>query len=150
VPHQVRQAHQVGRALDHGEGRGRHALVAHDMLGHGLVQGERHHQRIGEGIGDVVGIEQRRHLGLAADALEALGDIEDEVPALAGDEPRRQLAHGADTLGGEAEPADRGVEGIDGLDAVELRRRLGAVARGQVMVAQIVGQADAHQRPPLG
>ena len=46
--------------------------------------------------GIVVGLEQRRHLRLAAEARDALRDVEHEVPALARDEPGGERAHVAD------------------------------------------------------
>ena len=53
-------------------------------LGHGLVQRQRADQRIGEGIRNPVHLQQGRHLGLAAAAVQAFGKVEDQVPPFAG------------------------------------------------------------------
>ena len=104
-------------------GRG-DARVAHDALGHALVQGERHDQRVGEGVRDAVGVEQRRHLGLAADAAQALGDVEDEIPAVAAGQPLRQPPDVADAIGRVAEAPDRRLDAVDRSRRGRTRRSL--------------------------
>ena len=53
-----------------------------------FVQSQREDQRIGERIGDVVDVEDRRHLRLAGrPAVKTLGDVEHQIPAVARGQP---------------------------------------------------------------
>jgi len=126
------------------EVRRRHAGVAHDALGQALVQREAHDHRIGQGAGDAVALEQRRHLGLAPDAASALGDVEDEVPAFALGETRDQGLEAADAHCLVAERADRGLDRVDGVGPIELGRFLEAQPLREIVGAEVIGQADAQ------
>src|SRR6266702_3569206 len=59
--------------------RGRYAAVGEDLLRPSLVKCERQCQRVGAGIGDVQVLAQRRHVRLAAGAVQALGHVEDNL-----------------------------------------------------------------------
>ena len=75
---------QVAGGAHHGEiGRG-HAGLPHHELGEGLVHGDGQYVGGRERAGDGIGFEQGGYLRFAADAGNALGNIEDEVPAAAG------------------------------------------------------------------
>lgn len=56
-------------------------------------------QRIGEDIGDTVGIEQGRYLGLPAVTAKTFGDIEDHTPSVTGGKPFGQGLDGPDPVG---------------------------------------------------
>ncbi len=139
---------QVRRAGHLGERRGGQARVAQDALGHALVQGQGQHQGIAEGVGDAVHVQQGGHLGLAPDARQPLGDVEDQVPAVARHQPRGQRPGMADAVRLVAQAPQGALELLDGGEAVELGRLLLAVAHGQVVVPQVVGQADPHRATP--
>ena len=108
------------------------------------MQGQAEHERVGEGVGDPVQVEQGRHLGLAADAVHPLGDVEHQVPAAAGDQGRGQLAAVADPLGLVAEFSQGSFDGVDGRLLVELGGLLLGIALGQVGGTQVIGQADGQ------
>ena len=97
----------VGLVLDEREIGRRNPRVADDVLRHALVQGERHDERIGEGVGDLVEIEDRRHLRLAPGAAKPLGDVEDEVPPVSPGEPLDEPPGVADPIGRVPEPPYR-------------------------------------------
>ena len=100
------------------------------------MQAEREHERIGEGVRDPVGVEQRRHLRLARDAVQALGDVEHEIPALARQQPRHQRGQLADPDRRVAELRKRARRWPSIVSApVELGRLFLAEALGQVVVA---------------
>ena len=86
------------RGFDDGEVGRRDPEVADHPLRHPLVEGEGEHQRIGKRIGNIIGVQERRDLRLAAETPEPLGDVEDEVPPLARDEPLRQRPDVADPV----------------------------------------------------
>src|SRR3546814_7124810 len=78
---------------------------------------------------------------------KSLADVEDEVPAFAGDETAGEAADVANALHTAAVGGQRVLQGVDGLRRVELRQgRFGEPAEGQIVVAQVIGQADAHRR----
>jgi len=92
---------RVGRAVGEDEGRRGHAVVRHDLLGAPLVEREAEGQRIGGVIRDAEELADGGDVALAVRAVEALGDVEDEVgtdqreprgEALVGLEPE-DLAH---------------------------------------------------------
>jgi hypothetical protein len=62
------------------------------------VQRQRADERVGERIRDLVGLEERRHLRLAAEARHAFGDVEHEIAPPTGDELGRERAHVTDAL----------------------------------------------------
>ena len=103
------------------------------------------HQRVGKRVGDLVEVEHGRHLGLAGQAVQPLGDIEDQVPAVAGGQPLDQLPPVADAIGLVAERFQGGLDALDGGGLVEFGRFLFAIAGGQVIGPQVVGQANTHQ-----
>ena len=98
--------------FDDGKIGRRDSEIADHPFGHPLVEGEGQDQGVGEGVRDVVGIEEGRHLGLAAEALQPLGDVEDEIPPVSGDETLGQCPDVADPLRLVAQfsqgPLDRG------------------------------------------
>ncbi len=131
--------------LDQGEiGRGQPG-GADNRLRQALVQGQRHDQGVGKGVGDLVQVEDGGHLGLAGQAVQPLGDVEDQVPAVAGGQALDQLPPVADGVGLVAEGFQGGLEGRDGGRLVEFRRFLFAIAGGQVIGPQVVGQTDMHK-----
>ena len=97
----------VGLVLDEREIGRRNSRVADDVLRHALVQGERHDERIGEGVRDVVEVENRRHLRLAPGAAKPLGDVEHEIPPVPCGEPLDEPPGASDPIGLVAEPPDR-------------------------------------------
>ena len=109
------------------------------------MQGQREHQRIGERVGDVVHVEDRRHLGLAGHAVQPLGDVEHQVPAVALGQPLDQPLGVADPVGPIAQFQQGRLDGLDRLRPIELGGFFLGVALGQVVVAQVVGQADVHR-----
>ena len=94
--------------------------------------------------GDAVGLEQRRHLRLAGDAADALAHVPDQRPAAAGGERRDQRPDAADALDLVAVAADGCLDRVDGFGDVELTRLLVGESLREVVVAQVVGEADAH------
>src|SRR5690606_38316837 len=104
-------------------------------------------QRIRERVRDRVCVEQRRHLRLAAEAGDALADVEHEVPALAGDEPGRERADVADPDDLVAERLERARHRVDGRARIELGDLdLGEAGRA-VVVLEIVREADPEPTP---
>ncbi len=132
--------------MGHHEGRRRHARVAHQPLGHGLVEGRSARERVGEQIRLIEQLAQRGHLGLARAAFHPFGDGEDDIEAFAGDQPRgeRLSTTHADHLA--AKRRQGASELIDGVDVVELGHLLLGEAERAIVVAQIVDEADTHQR----
>ena len=108
------------------------------------MQGQAHHQRIGKGVGDRVKIQQGGHLGLAPDAVQAFGDVENQIPAVAGGQPCDQLARIADAFGFMARLAQSVLKGVDGVLAVELGGLILAVPLGKVGGPQVVCHSDQH------
>ena len=85
-----RHARKILQALDDFEIRCADAVVAKIALGRTLVQRKRQHERIGQGVWDPVRLQQRRHLGFATVAVQPLGEIEHQVPAVALHQARGQ------------------------------------------------------------
>ena len=77
--------------------------------------------------------------------MQPLGDVEHQVPAVAGGQALDQLPAVADAVGLVAERFQGGLDGLDGGGLVEFGRFLFAVAGGQVIGPQVVGQADEHE-----
>ena len=130
------------------ERRRLHPGIAHQPLGHPLVEGGGGGERVGEHIRLVEQLAQRRDLRLARAALEPFGDREHEVEALARDEARGERLAAADTDRLAAKRFERRSERIDRADAVELGNLLLGVAKRAIFVAEIVDQGDAHHRGP--
>ncbi len=65
-------------------------------------------------------------------------------------EPDRQLVDIADAIGVMAEGLQGPYQGINRLDAVELRRLFFCVTCCQVLMTKIVGDADFHRQSPAG
>ncbi len=139
----------VGAALSHREARRLHAGVAHQPLGHRLVETGAHRQRVGEQIRLIEQLAQRRDLRLARAALDPFGDGEHQIVAFARDQKRGESLAAADALDLAAQRLKRASELIDGLDAVELGHLLLGEAERPVVVAQIVDESDAHQACPV-
>ena len=136
--------------LDHGEiGRGQPGGADHGLR-HALVQRQGQHQGVGKRVGDLVQVEDGGHLGLAGDAVQPLGDVEHQVPAVAGGQPLDQLPPVADAVGLVAQRFQGGLDGLDGGRLVEFRRFLFAIAGGQVIGPQVVGQTDMHKDKDKG
>src|SRR3546814_16128786 len=78
---------------------------------------------------------------------KSLADVEDEVPAFAGDETAGEAEDVANALHTAAVGGQRVLQGVDGLRRVELRQgRFGAPAEGQLVRAQVIGQARGEER----
>ncbi|SHG25544.1 hypothetical protein [Streptoalloteichus hindustanus] len=60
-------------------------------------------ERVAEGVVDAVDVQQGRYLGLAAEPALALGGVEDQVRARAGDQRRGEVADSAHQLAPVAE-----------------------------------------------
>src|SRR3546814_2453057 len=76
---------------------------------------------------------------------KSLADVEDEVPAFAGDETAGEAADVANALHTAAVGGQRVLQGVDGLRRVELRQgRFGEPAEGQIVVAQVIGRSEEH------
>ena len=84
------------------------------------MQRQRKHEPVGEGVGDLKRVEQRGHLRFAREAEHALGVVEDQVPAIAGGQPRGQRLDAADAIDGMSERPQRGRDGVDRLGRIEL------------------------------
>ena len=130
--------------LDEDEGRRGNAGLADDRFRQPLVQADGQHEGIGERVGDLVEVQNGRHLGLAGRSVQALGDVEHQVPAVAGRQAVDQLPPAADAVGLMADFSQGRVDGIDRGHPVELGGFLCRIARGQIVSTQVVGQADAH------
>ncbi len=89
------------------------------------------------------------HLRLAAEAGDTLRDVEDEIPALARHEPRRERTNVADPLDGMAQRFERAGDRIDRGLRVELGHGVLAEAERQIVFFQIVGEPDPHVPPPV-
>ena len=120
--------------------------VAHQPLGHGLVEADGGCERVGQQIRLIEQLAQRRHLRLARAALHPFGDGEHEVEALARGKPRGKHLPAADALDLAAKRAQRAIELVDGVDVVELGDLLLGEAERAIVVAQIVDESDTHQR----
>src|SRR5690606_16477548 len=135
----------IVRIPDHRERRSRNASIAHHPLRHSLVEGEGENERVREGVGNVPGIEQCRHLSLTPDPPQAFGDVEHELPPVAGDETCREMPHMPDPIDLHTAPGEHIGDGIDGGGRIELGGFFLAVAFGEILVAEVVCEADAHQ-----
>ena len=134
---QIDRVH-VGGPLDQGEiGRG-HAPLPHHGLRQPLVQGQRKDQRVGKRVGDVVDVEDRRHLGLAGQSVEPFGDVEHQVPAVALGQPLDQPPGVADPVGLVAQFLQGPFDALDGHGAIEFGGLFLGVSFGQVVVAEVV------------
>jgi hypothetical protein len=133
-----------GLVLHHGKIRGREAQIPHDPFGHALVEGEGQNHGIGEGVGDIVGLEQSWHLRLASKAPQAFGDVEHQIPAFAGNEARGKGPNVPDALRLEAEVREGSLDGLNGIETVELGRLLLPVPLRQVIFPEIVGDPYFH------
>jgi hypothetical protein len=138
----------VGASLGDSEGGRRHAGVAHEALRHGLVLRGRGRQWVGEEVGLVEQLAQRRHLRFARTAPHAFSDGKDDIVALARGEPRgkRLPAPHPDRL--DAERRKRAGKGIDRLNRIELGHLLLGEAERAVVVAQVVHESNAHRTYP--
>src|SRR5664280_3443276 len=129
-------------------------VVADHAFRHRLVEGERAGERIGEGVRLVEQLAQRGHLRLARAPPDALADVEHEVPALAADQAAGEFAPAPDPLAAVPETGERLLEAGDGVKAVELEHVLRREPRREIVVLQVVGQADrethASTRAPPG
>ena len=76
--------------------------------------------------------------------MEALAEVEDQVPAVAGGQAGCQLAGVANALDGKAQAGQRAGYGVDGLRLVELGGIDVAITRGEILAAEVIGQADSH------
>ena len=63
-------------------------VVADDALGRCLVQRDGADQRIGKGVRDAVCVEDGWNERFAAEAVQALTDVEDQVPGISSEQPR--------------------------------------------------------------
>jgi hypothetical protein len=126
------------------EGRGLNAGIAHETLGHRLVERSRHCEGVGEQVGLVEQLAERRHLSLTRPALHPFGDGEHEIEALAGDQPCGKCLPAADTHRLAAERLERVRQRVDGSDRVELGHLLLGEAKRAIIVAQIVDECDTH------
>ena len=113
-------------------------------LGHGLVQGQGADERIGEGVGNPVHLQQGRHLGLAAAAVQALGDVEHEVPPFAAGELPGQSQAVADALGGVSERLQGPLDGGNRRRRVELGHLFLGETLGEIIVSEVVDQSYNH------
>jgi len=98
---------------------GRDAAGAKDLLRPALVEGEGESEGIAAGERDVVELADRGDVGFAIRAVEALGDVEDDVGAGL-PQAEREIGVGfePDHIAGAAE---RPGDGVDGLGCVPLR-----------------------------
>ena len=128
------------------EGGRRHAGVAHQPLGHRLVESDSARERVGQQIRLVEQLAQRRHLRLARAALQPFGNGEHEVEALACGKPRGKHLAAADAHHLAVKRAQGAIELVDGVDVVELGNLLLGEAERAIVVAQIVDECDTHQR----
>ena len=72
----------VGHLSDQGKvGRGHASLPDHGFR-QVLVQRQRHHQRVGERVSDVVQVEDRRDLRFPGVSVQAFGNIEHQLPTV--------------------------------------------------------------------
>ncbi len=134
----------IRRRVGHDEIGGGHPGVPDHPFGHALVQRQAHDQGIRKGIGDSIEVEQRRHLRLAADAVHALGDVEDQVPAPARHEGLCEPAAVADAFGPVPQRPEGRRDGDDRIVAVEFRRLFFGKPLRQVFRAKVVRQSDRH------
>ncbi len=134
----------VGRFPDDDEGRRRNPAVPDHVLRHPLVEGQGEDQGVGEGVGNVVCLEEGRDLGFPPEPGHSLGDIENEVPAVAPGEAAHQALHMPDPVRFVAQFPEASLDGLDGVLPVELGRLLVAHPEGDVVGLEIVGQPDPH------
>ena len=114
---------RVGRAPGQDEGRRGHAVIREDLLGAPLVEREAEGQRVGGVVGDAEELADRGDVPLAVRAVEALGDVEDEV------RPDQREPRGEAVVGLEpvdlADGAERALHRIDGGGLVPLGVEIG-------------------------
>src|SRR5579862_9149695 len=89
--------------MDDGEWRSPNAAIPKDSFRHALVEGDAKRQRIRKYVRQVVGFQQRRHLGLTGHTFQAFAKIEYTVPSIASREPLRQSPYVADPFRDVAE-----------------------------------------------
>ena len=132
----------IAQLLHQRESRGRQAGIPHEQLRHPFIETDRDDQRIGEGVGDLVGVQQGWYLRFAGPSVQALTDVKHQVPAISRRQPLDQLMHVADPIDGVAQLLQCGSQGVDGFRSVEFRRLLLAVSGCQIVRPQIVCQTD--------
>jgi len=133
------------RRFHNGEIGGRDAEIADHALGHPLVQRQRQHQRIGKNIGDAPGIQQGRDLRLPAEPPQALGNVEDDVPSFACNQPPGKCADVTDPVCFVAERPQRLLDRGNRMRMIEFSRFFLAVPLGEVILPQVVCDADLHE-----
>src|SRR5262249_42743209 len=126
----------VRRTLYDGKPCSRHASSLNERLSQPLVKRERHHKRVGKRTGDAIDVKDRRHLCLAGDATESLGNIEDKVPLVALGQAGDELLGMADTIGGVPQLNQRRFDVLYRVGTVEFGSLFFAESRGEVFLPQ--------------
>lgn len=142
---EVRPARSLARALlSDREGGRRHAGVAHQTLGHRLVETGCKRERVREQVRLIEQLAERGHLRLARAALHPFGNGEHEIEALASDKPSGKGLSATDADRLAAERLDRARQRVDGGHTIELGHLLLGEAEHAIVVAEIVDEGDAH------
>ena len=76
--------------------------------------------------------------------MQTFGDGEDEIEPLPVRQPARKLLPAPDALDVPAKLAESAVERIDGGEEVELRRLFFREPEGEIVVAQVIHEAELH------
>ena len=127
-----------------GEVGRRHSEAAHDVLGDPLVERQREDEPVGEGVRDLERVKQCGHLRFAREAEHALGVVEDQVPSIAGGQPGGERLDAADAIDRMSERPQRRLDGVDRFGRIELGGVFFAIPLPQIVVAEVVGEPDAH------
>ena len=122
----------------------RHAGRSHDRFRQRLVETHGEHRRVGRTCTEFRTRRESPALAIRGPPAQAFADVEHKVPAVAVRQPLDETSRMADAIGRVAELLQRAVDRLDRAELIELGGLLFAVAGGEVIDAQIVGEADVH------
>ncbi len=120
------------------------------MLGQSLVESQAEHDRVREGIGNLVGVQKTGNLSFPAQPVEPLGDVEYEIPSLVRQKASSQFIKIADVYSLMPQLSQCAGNRVDGFLAVELGRLFFSVPPAQVVIPEVVGYSDSHVSSRLG
>ena len=103
-------------------------MLEQHLLAERLVERDRQRRRVRAGVRDAEQLAQRRHLRLAVAALDALGDVEDQVDVGFG-EHARQVGRGLEVDDDVALARERVGDRDDGLRRIVLGLVVAVVRR---------------------
>ncbi len=91
-----------------------------------------------------MGLQQGRNKRLPAKAMQALGNVEHQVPAVALVQAVDEGAGGANAIGLVSQRAERSLNGRDGSDLVKFGGFLFIISGTRVVLTEVICDADDH------